>query len=300
MNKDKCLLIPLWFALGILIVYFLFWFDWTPVLAWIRKKREKKVYTNIYGATGPSPWPDYLMTGPTGYTGALINVGMPVKDVQENVDEMKMQQYKNYKRLFTTSPFLPSSPLNMHRDEWVKYKQQFGIPPDENLGNYFIAGSARRWGKTAAAEKWMEEQDNIEATKVQHLNPERFEVPATGCTGQKGLESPAGYTDSAEGKLKRMRDLLNSGAHYSLMEQLVKIIKEPDPAGLPVQEDGHHLLKSFNTIGKAAYFINHNPYPLIAVTVEYRIPKEKGPTGPATPANKPPSYTFGKRPKKKK
>lgn len=57
---------------GEMLVFILFVF----LLIWdnIKIKPKAPVYTNIYGATGNQPWPPHLMTGPTGYTGAVEQI----------------------------------------------------------------------------------------------------------------------------------------------------------------------------------------------------------------------------------
>lgn len=67
------------FFLGFGIAY-LGMFLFHLIRRWSNRSDEKIIYQNIYGATGPKPWPSYGSTGPThsgetgynpiGYTGS--------------------------------------------------------------------------------------------------------------------------------------------------------------------------------------------------------------------------------------
>lgn len=274
---DRCLLIPVWFGVGFLIIYLLFWFDWTPVLAWIRRKR-KPVYTNANGATGPNPWPGVLKL----------------------LDAAKAQQWKNFKsQHYTPGERYVSSPLNMSREDWVKYKAQFGVPPDLDMETYFI--SPKRYGKTSETEVWA----RAHGFTGEFIGPDSMTKGVTGTVGMTGIRGPeedtAGYTNDAEGKIKRLVSLLNGRAHYSLLEQMVAILREkPEP-------NQNNVLKiHFPSVGKLAYFVNHHDISVVTITLQYTDWAEQrknlqGPTGPEDPnTTEQLRYTFGKRPTKNK
>lgn len=75
------------FFVGLIIGVILSWV-WIQIRFFLSDVEKKPMYTNMYGATGPSPWPDHLMTGPvsdaafkkvygaTGYTGTAGHVGI--------------------------------------------------------------------------------------------------------------------------------------------------------------------------------------------------------------------------------